>query len=421
MTSFKTSTVLVLLVFAVICGPLILSQSHSNYSWDEQQYHLPAVRQIEANWPKLDISADSLSATAPGYHYFLATWSQVTGSQTRVLRFLNWCVSAGLLVVLLRQTGLRDLRCAALVVAPLFCSNFFVKSASWVVTDNAALLVMLLAILSLTPGGNSSVKVASIWSTLAVFTRQTYLWLILPIAWCAWFDGKSSPRLARMGRLALAFMPVLVVGILVLHWGGLVPPRWTAASVPDSSFSLTPIAYILAMFGIFGPCFVWLADSRSLAAWMGSRLVRGGILFGFVVGLVARSDYDYEAGRWGGYLWEFSRMLPTPAGRSPLIMLLAAWGGGVLGTLVEVLLGRIGKRGTLLWVIAIGAWSISFLPNRQIFQRYYEPPILIFLIIWFGWLSLSHASIGKRWKPLIGLSVAQIVLTFATAHWRALG
>jgi hypothetical protein len=35
----------------------------------------------------------------------------------------------------------------------------------------------------------------------------------------------------------------------------------------------------------------------------------------------------------------------------------------------------------LLWLCLVTSWSISFIINRQVFHRYYEPVILVFLII----------------------------------------
>ena len=84
-------------LFALLCLPLLVSDRVTNYTFDESNYHLPAIRQIRAHWPRLDLLADSLSATAPGYQYALATASFVTTSHRLPLRLVNFAVSLGVL------------------------------------------------------------------------------------------------------------------------------------------------------------------------------------------------------------------------------------------------------------------------------------------------------------------------------------
>jgi hypothetical protein len=36
------------------------------------------------------------------------------------------------------------------------------------------------------------------------------------------------------------------------------------------------------------------------------------------------------------------------------------------------------RREAALWLLAVCAWSSSFVVNRQVFQRNYEPPALFF-------------------------------------------
>ncbi|HWA87034.1 MAG TPA: hypothetical protein VG710_12470, partial [Opitutus sp.] len=130
----KAAFVLWALVFALLCWPLIFLSHPSNYEGDEKEYYLPAIEAMRAHWPQMDLRADSLSATAPGYAYVLATASRVVGDSVLAMRMLNWVVS--LAVLFLLWLVLQDTRCRplTLALAPLALSNFFIKSASWVVT-----------------------------------------------------------------------------------------------------------------------------------------------------------------------------------------------------------------------------------------------------------------------------------------------
>jgi hypothetical protein len=406
----------VALAFAALCAPLILTKG-GGYSWDEASYHLPAIRQIRAHWPRLCLAQDSLSATAPGYHYFLATLSLGIGTGLLNLRLANWAVSLALLWFLWRWFGNKRLPVALGAILPLAASNFFVKSASWVVTDNPALLGMAWVVAgSLADEDEPSVWGQGIVAAATTFVRQLYVWLAVPVALQA-LRHKGAARL----RVAAALLPIGVLALLYLSWGGLVPEQWEAAEGArrGAAAGCASIAYLLSVFAVLGAAYYLAAASprsgrqelRTGWVWMGAAL-------GLVVSVAGPTDFSYSEGRWGGYLWALIAGLPSPWHRSVFLAVMAPAGGGLLGAMFARLAQSRGLGRASMWGLSYCAWAVAFYPSRQVFHRYYEPATLVFLILWLGLMTdEGDASPGRKW-PLAALAAAQLALTLAFVYGR---
>jgi hypothetical protein len=402
--------------FAVLCGPLLLTEREGPYTQDEASYYLPAIHQIRNHWPTLDVTADSLSATAPGYHYFLAGISYLTGTGRLPLRVVNFIVSAGVLVLLWRiwPAGMEP-RAMLAALLPLAASNFFVKSAAYVVTDNAALLAVTGALVALffAPPTGAGWR-ASALAAVAVFIRQSSAWLVAPLA----FHALRSDRSA--GRWLLPVPPIAVVFWLVLSWGGLVPPRWREVHYGSSSVVPAAGVYLLSVVALLGP-FFHLATRP--AQW--PRPTRGiclGFLAGLALALASPTTPNYDAGRWGGYLWNLAALLPAWGTSSPLFLLLAPLGGTMVALLFARLRETAGTGVASAWLVALLAWSLVGMANRQVFHRYFEPPALVFLICWLAlWARARFRPAIMDLRPLLLLATVQLVATVITAHGRTFG
>ena len=417
-TRFTSSFTFVALLFALLCAPLLFSPGENAYTYDEVSYHLPAIRQIQQQWPRLDVNADSLSATAPGYHYALATLSMATGSHVLVLRLATWVLSLGLLALLWRlfDQSHRPLAVAALL--PLACSNFYVKSASWIVTDNPALLGMaatLAAVLFIQ--GRHGTWLGGILAAVTTFIRQMYIWLVLPVLVSAVFRlFKRRDRGYPVIDLASALPACAILALLIGSWGGLVPPKWiTAHHSPDSS-PLTFLCYLFAVFFIMGVFYQMAFSSDEKFPHFPKIPAIAGALLGLSLVAMSATNYNPQAGRWGGYLWAATQHLPSIGGRSLVFILLTPAGAALLAVMISRLLQRANGIIAFPWIVAFAAWAVSSLPNTQIFHRYYEPAIIIFLILWTLLMLRAGAVARPAWLRL--LSVIQILVTLATAHYR---
>jgi len=405
-------------LFTLLCLPLLFSTSESNYSWDETSYHLPAVRQIRGHWPKLDVLGDSLSATAPGYQYFLAGMSLLTGAERLPLRLVNFAVSLGLLCLLWQiWPASTPPRLAFLALLPLAASNFFVKSASFIVTDNAALLTIAgsLSALFFVPA-RAGLPWASGLATIAVCIRQSSVWLVATLF--VRLAGMERPRF----RWLLLAPPLLVIGWLVVTWQGLVPPGWHDQHQSADIIVPAAGAYALSVLVLLGAAYyaagrpaVWSVDLFS--PWTGL-----GALAGIGMALAGPNTPGYDAGRWGGYLWDLAAKLPAGDTYSALFLLMAPAGGALLAMLGRRLWLDAGASAALPWLAAYAAWLASGLSNRQVFHRYFEPVTLVMLVCWLALIMQARPRLtSPRIMPLTVLGSVQLLLTMLTAHGRTFG
>jgi len=405
-------------LFTLLCLPLLLSNRESNYTWDETSYHLPAVRQIREHWPKLDVEKDSLSATAPGYHYFLASISLATGTGRPALRLVNLAVSFGVVVLLCRSwpAGCGPWP-AFFSILPLAASNFVIKSASYVVTDNAALLFSTGTLLSLflIPSKRGP-RAASVLAAAGVFVRQISIWLVAPLA----VRLLAEPRPVR--RLPLVLPACLTLAWLFLSWRGVVPPIWR--DLTHASQGLVPAAgaYLLAVLAILGPFYYLVASRPTWRADAFNRWSIAGASVGIILAVAGPNTPDHDSGRWGGYLWELAARLPNLGDYSPVFLVLAPMGGVVLTMLARRLWTEVGPNAGAVWLISFLAWMSTTMTNRQVFHRYYEPTLLLLLICWLLLLVRSRpAGSLLNIKPLAMLGVFQLLVTLVTAHARTFG
>lgn len=399
-----------LLLFTALCFPIIRHQGDSNYTWDETNYYLPAIQLMNSDWPRLDVVRHSLSATSPGYLYCLAGVSRFVGTGRSAMRWANFAVSASVLVVLWLAWPAPtpdSIRFASLL--PLTASNFFVKSSSFVVTDNAALLAVATTLVLIQDGrSRTGLIAAGGTAACAVFFRQINLWLCAPVLLLG--------LLKRRPLIWTAVIPsVSVITWLFLTWGGLVPPAWRSVHEADLAFSAVP--YQLSVLGGLGLFFY----AASIPAWrteLNSRWVIGGATLGLLAATVGATFPSMEAGRWGGYLWNIAGLLPIVEGRSVLFLLSAPLGGVLLALCGQRLWREAGSQAALLWLGSVAGFFATGIFNRQVFHRYYEPTVLVLLIVW---LNLLSSKTKLRWTPLAFLGLVQLVITLATAHARTFG
>ncbi len=406
--------------FAILGTPLIWSGHSSNLSADEAAYYLPAVEQLRGKWPSLDLVADSRSATAPGYPYLLAGVSQITGAEVWKLRSLTWLVSAGVLAVgwrVLRSSGHPH---ALWALAPLTLSNFFVKSSGFVVTDNAALLFVSIALAALF--FQSQVRshwTAAVATALAVTVRQTAIWITAPALWSIWRD-RGKPR--RSARLAAWLLPIVPLGVLIAAWRGLVPPIWRAEQYATNGITVTSLLYLaLVLLTLGAPFYAALCTREELRNDLRSPLVRGLMLAGLALVVLGNSAPNFETGHWGGYWWNLAARLPVFGSVSLLFLVCVPFGFGLFGALARRLSEHAARPTAELWCMAFAAWAATTCANRLIFHRYFEPTTLVFLICWLALVLRANPSTPVRRLPFLALTAIQSSLTLITTHAQAYG
>ena len=406
---------LLLAITSFLSLPLVFSKRTSNYTWDETQFHVPAVRQIQSHWPHLYITADSFSATAPGYHYLLASLAILTGSDVRTLRLVNFGVSL-LVVVLLSNAwpASTPQSCRVLSILPLAASNFFIKSASFVVTDNMALLATTIALLALLKApAHPRSGIAIFGATLAIWVRQSTAWLLAPLLLGFWI---MSARGRFIRNAAGLLLPLGSLTCLYWAWQGLVPPQWKSVHYPTGEFRLSSVAFQLAVLALLAPAYLLVAEGKPPSYGWPRRLIIPAALGGLLMFLAADTSSSHLPGHWGGYLWVAAAYLPAWKGYSLLFLILVPVGASCLALIVDRLWMLRDRSVALVWLAAYVGWTFSGMLNRENYQRYFEPTTLLLLILWLMLVSSpSPTKATGSMVPLRILGVLQVVITLLTA------
>ena len=374
-------------LFSAAVLPVSVGWRISESSFDETRCYLPAITQMRANFPEVDLLRDSLSASPPGYTHLLAALSFVTGDSLPAHRAWHFALSLfgaiGLLwfvAIVARSTTL-----AVAALLPTVCSGYYLKNAGQLSTDNLA-LVLSVAVTALAMFGAASCRNAAFASLLglcATYFRHVAAWTAAPLfakgAVLWWTAERRAPHDRRrvVAWIIASVVVVLPLMVFVWAWGGLVPPRWARA---HGSISLTPLVYCLSLCGLFAPFFLCSA-ALSRALKFNWRDVLWGALAGLAFFFISDTSPSYEAGRWGGPLWALADKLPHGEGRSFLFLPVAMLGAVCLAIAVRSLASRAPDQ-AFIWATAFSAWMLTGIPNRQVFHRYYEGPILAFFGLW---------------------------------------
>lgn len=391
-----------------------------NEAGDQEKFHLPVIRDFAAqDWAELDL-VNYKSATAPGYHLFMAAIVKVFGDRVTLLQIVNAGISLLLLLNVARGAArLISPTFAAFAAAPLLCSSYFLGSSIWLTTDNAALLFVSLVLGSaaLAPANPVRSLRQGVFAALAVGTRQLHVWLAAPILISAahrsglferWTPkvpvAEHPPRPGGMPALVAgaigAAMPFAVLGYFVWLWGGLIPPMYRdlhgggdVESVAGSAnFALPALA--MSLLGGLGVFYLPVARKQLRALRPTDPLVIGCVLIGLIAALAPETSFNPQAGRRYGWMWEIIRRVPAPMERSVAPIVLAP-----LGALVTLLLWRTAKaagraRQASILVFGMVCWMTAQTANAQAWQRYCEPLILIFL----AWMACLAARPWRRRK-----------------------
>ena len=125
--------------------------------------------------------------------------------------------------------------------------------------------------------------------------------------------------------------------------------------------------------------------------------------------LISPTTFDLEAGRWGGFFWSIVQRMPAYGDRSLFFVLLSPVGSAVVGIIWHELQANNLKKEAMVWISSVIAWSSILVINRQVFHRYFEGQVLIFMLLSVFILGRNNSGklvAGRRW-PIGLLSVAQ--------------
>jgi hypothetical protein len=416
----------VVVIFCAVVGSLILFQPPGGPQvWDQNEYHLPAIKQFSAQLPTPDISDYNLAMT-PGYHLALAVIDRYVSDDLRVLQGFNSLFGLCLIVLVLwnvwRFVGPWA---GMLLVGPLLLSGYVLRVGAFLNTDNAALVLVAFVVAGVafqptTPA--RSLRLGLI-SMAAVAVRQIQVWpvgLVLlggmmasPLAKrVPWLPGIAVPTTQRWANLLAAsvafLMPWVVIGFFVSVWGGLTPPMM--AEKHNASLALVTPAYSLSLIACFGVFFLPVCFSMPTRGSVRGWWIWPGVVVGFLGAVAVPTTFEAAAGiNGGGILWIVARNMPEVADRSLLLMVLAPLGAVVILAMIrETILRGHGRVGVMLGVGVLGFIAAQTF-NPQVSQRYFEPIMLVML----AWLAAAGARDDRTWGWVVGpglLCFAQLVM-----------
>ncbi|MCA9293105.1 MAG: hypothetical protein KDA20_04750 [Phycisphaerales bacterium] len=419
---------------------------------DADGYHLPVIDTMREQWPAIDIVHYD-SATAPGYHAFMSTVAIVLGGRAGNVDAALWVVNAlvglGCIAVVFVTTA-RFARppTAFLLTLPIACCSYVVAASTWLTTDNAAMLFVVLAL-----GGALCARLTAwrgvrtgVYGAAAVAIRQNCAWLAAPIGLTAVLHSplqRMAPRAYRgrghvatwrpfIGGAIGALMPLGVAAFLIVQWGGLLPKSSDGWSeYHNLGPNLATPTYAIALVACFGVFFVAIAwrEIVELRSAPKAPLVFGMIAFVAAIAVPTASTRSTEA--WGsaewrmrnyGILWRVVDELPAVAHRSVLIAVLAPMGAIMLLALYRA--ARRAQRGpqALVLLTGLSGWLAAQTMNSMAWQRYFEP-ITLLTLAWLcamawgpAWVSAS----AMRRRVMVGgpivLALGLIGITVLKAH-----
>ncbi len=361
---------------ALILVGLDFNYSNPAYaSLDQKFSHLPTIRYMANHWNERIDYTHFISRSAPGYYLLLGAADHWITDSVVGLRFINLLITAALVAVF--TYSLRSLYRAPLVVllaAPFLFADSIYTRGLWISTDNLAWLfvvaIILVAVRS--PMNGTAITAAAAFVPAAVSVRQIHAWTIPFLLLTAFVTGGIRRAFLMAGAMVPA---LLLIAYFLVTWGGLEPPGSQAGY---SGFTLAPFPMSFSLFGVFGTFYavaLWpeIRECKRADNPAARRFPLYGVAAGALAGLIPHTDY-HPFRRQSG-IWILARHTPVFSGHSPAIVLLSMY-GGLVGGLFFLALSR---RDRMIFGAALLCFAGVHCFNTSIFERYYEPFILIVL------------------------------------------
>ncbi|NQT24469.1 hypothetical protein HQ585_03870 [candidate division KSB1 bacterium] len=390
--------ILITLIFLTLTVPLILKPELDIFdAEDERRFHHPTIETFNEQFPNLDLKNYS-SATTPLYHLFMAGVAHLFGTAIIPLRLISAMISLGCLLMFYFYLTKRGDRIKAFYFSILFLfSPYFVGPAVRLSTDNAALLFMLLSIYSMDFEYSNIKKniIANIFIFCTVLIRQLYVWLIGAFLITKLRKYKSKSELKDLFlKILPVIIPVTGIGYFIGLWQGLTPPQFSAE---HTAFKLNwnALVYILSLMGIYGVFFgfwlIYLNHSDQVKNYIYTILIGSGI--GYLLIHPVSNAYSADRGERGGALWLIASYLPNVLSTSVVFFIFFP-----IGIVCVYWMGRyLLARQDYLMIVCFVFWLLANLANYKIFQKYYEP----FILISIGYVLTTVPTEGK-WYYWIG-------------------
>ena len=391
--------VLLLLVFVTL--GVTVGLGHKTDA-DETQYHMPATLQYMQQFPHLDLK-DYHSASGPFPYVLLSFWARIFGPGMLSLRVAIMIFGMLSLVVLWRLMNDESLGTQLLVTLFVFFHPYFLFRSFSLYTVAPATFFGLLSLLLFRQYQTGSRKLLVLFAyvlsaSAAVLSRQEFLSYPLGVAIFALaskipWAGRVFPQKTRYSysSLALMFVPVVLLGLLILYWGGSNPPRFAGYFKSGPIFRQLDFVFLFLGFW-YWPLF--LDNIKLVPKWL--------FVVAFVIGI---------------------HLFFVPLHRAS-----AAEGGmGVVGAVYTWLinlnfpLSLLKATQFIVWLIGVMVFSIIVRRRSEAYALIAVLHFLIMLSIPFVWERFYFAAFPAVWfavrgdihnrKLYVPLVIIQVVLS----------
>ena len=365
---------------------------------DEPEYHYPIILDFMRTFPRANL-ADYNSATTPLFHLMAAWFGVIINSSLPALRLINVVATwlfAGVVFLMANRVLRTDYWTSVLLALTISLAPYIFGTSFILLTDNLALLfaisTLYFAFRYMDSQNKDHLILAALFAAAAVLTRQLYLWL-MPTIFVVWVLSlrRNSSR-NPTGILALLLLSAVPYGLLVVLWGGLNPPRFSAMH----QWNLRAFGILAACIGTYGAPFV----IATISQWRQRfgygpffLMIAAATAVTLLVAPLHNIPYDPNcAGQLlpmcfptDGYMWKISSKLPNVAGSSLLFWilvpfgyatLLCAWSSGRSATLQA-------DRFYLIPVVIFVTYAAISTANTSPYQKYYDFAALIICMLIF--------------------------------------
>lgn len=344
------------------------------FSVDEPKYHYPTILNFAKRLPFPDIR-DYGSATTPLFHILLAALSKIVGTDIQHLRLANFFITyfsvLFLFSLLCRQYKLKP-QVSLLFTFIFALSPYYFREAFVILTDNLPVLWLLFFFNFYfrykAEHKQSLLLLSLLFVMLLCLTRQTYLFVCLAIAMDTMLI--KEPLQTKMKILSLVFVAATPTLALFFIWKGLTPPSFREFHTRESLINAKAVLYgfcVLGFYTLFIPgtgVFKSLLQKRKIMIAVVILLSWSVLFFSPLI----KNPKDF------GYLWYMASPLPRIAGTSLLF-----WGLLPLGVITVLCIWH--KEGLNLFILFLVCLFLSEVPNKLIFQRYYDSSVILILIL----------------------------------------
>lgn len=410
-------------IHLLVAAAAIVAGLTGTYAWhDEVNYHMPAIRQFASELPS-PVLADYKSATAPGYHLLVALFLH-GGVDGAPLHFVNALFGAALAAIVAAFVARRAGGLVGLLAgATLGLSPYTVNPSVFIATDNPAALLVVLAFMAVVPIAAGTARQPVRCGLLAAATAMAAVLVRQVAAYSAGFTGAAFvaracaerrwPRVGETVGSILALIPaLLVIGLFVATWGGLVPPSFQQYHASGGN-TATPV-YALAIVAVWGSA-AFLSIPGYLREFFSRRALLIGVLASLTSCAVPTSFLMHV--RFGGTLWTIASKFPAVADRSLFLVPMAGIGAAALGAYLRLWSRCPDRAARGLAACALFAFVgmvLAQTTNSQCFERYMQPLTLVFMAI----AAAAIAGRNARWWPYAaaaGVSAAWTALSLLKA------